>query len=304
MMELKKERNILHQLVKSREAVRKKYNLLKQNKAYVDKTIGETLKPIIDPLDKLVSLSKTKNTTTLNKTDDKKYFNSTRNNIHEINHNKNTDLDATFDDDGMRYESVFSDDDKASDTIIANKTLSSQYLETLDKKTAHLDKLYGVRKTDGKLYFGDSEIFLTDDDIVVKSRKFPNTNGLLELLFKKDPNQSIFDKKDLNTYREMMKITNCHRKKFEENGEIRRHKSRKYDNIIAPLFENVSGQGLQTDYKVARFNSIKDYVYWDNPNELVDRLRLLVAERSTGNNAHANEIYSIIEDLRDGGYIY
>ena len=36
MMELKKERNILNQLVKSREAVRKKYNLLNQKKDYVD----------------------------------------------------------------------------------------------------------------------------------------------------------------------------------------------------------------------------------------------------------------------------
>ena len=82
--------------------------------------------------------------------------------------------------------SVFSDDDnKASETIIANKTLSRQYLETLDKKTAHLYKLYGVRKTDGKLYFGYSEIFLTDDDIIVKSRKFSNTNGLLRVIIQK-----------------------------------------------------------------------------------------------------------------------
>ena len=144
------------------------------------------------------------------KTDDKKFFNSTRN-IHEINRNKNTDLDATFDDDGMCYESVFSDDvDKASDRIIANETLSSQYLKTLDEKTANLDNLYRVRKIDGKLYFGDSEIFLTDDDIIVKSRKFSNTNELLELLFKKDPNRSIFDKKNLDTCRDVMKITNCH----------------------------------------------------------------------------------------------
>ena len=111
MMELKKERNILHQFVKSREAVRKKYNLLKQNKNYVDQAIGVTLKPITDRLDELVSLSKSKNIATLNKTDDKKFFNSNRNNVYEINRNKNTDLDSTFDHDGMRYESVFSDDD-------------------------------------------------------------------------------------------------------------------------------------------------------------------------------------------------
>ena len=104
--------------------------------------------------------------------------------------------------------------------------------------------MYGVPKINGELYLGNSEIFLTDDDIKVKRRKFPNTNGLLELLFTKDPNRSIFDKKDLDTYREMMEMTYCHRKKFDKNGEIRRHKSKKYDNIIAPLFENVSGHGL------------------------------------------------------------
>ena len=60
MMDLKKEQNILHQLVKSREAIRKKYNLLKQNKAYAERVISKTLKPITDPLNELVSLSKTK----------------------------------------------------------------------------------------------------------------------------------------------------------------------------------------------------------------------------------------------------
>lgn len=53
------EQNILTQLVKAREAVRRKYNLLKRNKEYIEKVVGETFKPIIDPLDKLV-LDKTK----------------------------------------------------------------------------------------------------------------------------------------------------------------------------------------------------------------------------------------------------
>ena len=57
-------------------------------------------------------------------------------------------------------------------------------------------------------------------------------------------------------------------------------------------------------YKIADLHRSKDYVYWDDPNELVDRLRLLVAEQEAGNNFHANEINSIIEELREGGYIY
>ncbi|EZA53516.1 hypothetical protein X777_07026 [Ooceraea biroi] len=46
-----------------------------------------------------------------------------------------------------------------------------------------------------------------------------------------------------------------------------------------------------------------DYVHWDNPNELVDRLRLLNASRQAGNNSHDNEMLSIIEELREAGLI-
>lgn len=46
-----------------------------------------------------------------------------------------------------------------------------------------------------------------------------------------------------------------------------------------------------------------DYVHWNDPNELVDRLRLLEASRQAGNNAHDNEILSIIEELYEAGLI-
>jgi len=44
-----------------------------------------------------------------------------------------------------------------------------------------------------------------------------------------------------------------------------------------------------------------DYVHWDDPNELVDRLLLLDASHRAGNNAHDNEMLSIIEELRESG---
>lgn len=39
--------------------------------------------------------------------------------------------------------------------------------------------------------------------------------------------------------------------------------------------------------------------FWDNPNELVDRLRLLISSTSVGHNNHNNEIISIIEELKE-----
>lgn len=47
-----------------------------------------------------------------------------------------------------------------------------------------------------------------------------------------------------------------------------------------------------------------DYIYWDDPNELVDRLRLLIASQAAGNTSHTNEIFSIIEELREGEIVY
>ena len=46
-----------------------------------------------------------------------------------------------------------------------------------------------------------------------------------------------------------------------------------------------------------------DYVHWDDPNELVDRLQLLDASHRAGNNAHDNEMLLIIEELREAGFI-
>ncbi|KYM98255.1 hypothetical protein ALC62_11042 [Cyphomyrmex costatus] len=46
-----------------------------------------------------------------------------------------------------------------------------------------------------------------------------------------------------------------------------------------------------------------EYVHWDDPNKLVDRLRLLDASQRAGNTAHGNEMLSIIEELREAGLI-
>ena len=47
-----------------------------------------------------------------------------------------------------------------------------------------------------------------------------------------------------------------------------------------------------------------DYVYWDDPNELVERLHILHLSKQAGNTNLDNEILNIEEELREGGYIY
>lgn len=63
----------------------------------------------------------------------------------------------------------------------------------------------------------------------------------------------------------------------------------------------VSKKGGGLTLKVNKHNT--DYVYWDNVNELVDRLRLLVASMIAGHTGHNNEIISIVEELKEANII-
>lgn len=66
-------------------------------------------------------------------------------------------------------------------------------------------------------------------------------------------------------------------------------------------FPKLKVGGSLPDLKTYKSNT--DYVYWDDPNELIERLKLLIASKSAGNSNHDNEIVSIIEELREAGII-
>lgn len=63
--------------------------------------------------------------------------------------------------------------------------------------------------------------------------------------------------------------------------------------------EEAGGSGLM-EYR----NVGKEYVYWDDPNELVERLKLLMASQNAGHTGHLNEINSIIEEMWERRIIY
>lgn len=68
----------------------------------------------------------------------------------------------------------------------------------------------------------------------------------------------------------------------------------------------VGGKGMNAiDFNFIPYN-VKNrivYEYFDDPNELCDRLRLLVSSRMAGNSNHMQEINSILEELRELGCI-
>lgn len=65
-----------------------------------------------------------------------------------------------------------------------------------------------------------------------------------------------------------------------------------YENIVNKLFPSGGGVKLQKH----------NLMYWNDPNELIDRLRLLLAFQAAGNTGVSNEI-SIFEELHEAGII-
>lgn len=61
------------------------------------------------------------------------------------------------------------------------------------------------------------------------------------------------------------------------------------------------GAGIKSHFIPYMENIV--YEHYDDVNEIVDRLRLLIASRAAGNTNHAQEINSIISELRESGYI-
>ncbi|KYN30394.1 hypothetical protein ALC56_15323 [Trachymyrmex septentrionalis] len=132
-------------------------------------------------------------------------------------------------------------------------------------------------------------------------------SGLYELIFKRIPDDALYTEDDMHKYKSMLLVTNAHKHKYHSQGRLLSNKGYKSKHVIAPLMsvtpkkQKKSGKGLP--HAMTLNDNAIDYVHWDDPNELVDRLRLLDASHRAGNNGHDNEMLSIIEELREAGLL-
>ena len=308
MVDFKREKQVLSQIAKSQQAIRKKYMLLKHGKETAEKLFNETFKPIVSPLEKLVNIAAEpeifKDRTIKHESEM----------IKDIKHEP--DDTFHFSDFDTSFKTAAASSEINSNNIKKSDVVDGEYFKLFNKgNKKNLDTIYGVRKINDKMMIGDSPIEFDLARINVKNKSYPKTYGLMELLFKKEPDRSQISKADRENYQLIIEDTNAYRKRHREDTPILNSSSEKFHDFISsipdlnrsvefrkPKKKKVGGKLPR--YKIARLNTQMDYIYWDDPNELVDRLRLLVAEQSAGNPSHINEIHSIIEELREGGYIY
>lgn len=202
------------------------------------------------------------------------------------------------------------------------------------------DRTYGIYYDDDTWKMGSYAVQFSDNNIIIDGITYKGTPGLFELIFKKNPNE--YTESDLENYKSMLLHTGAHRigdgtrvkgnkgpKYTNIIANIFPSKKRKHQltftyDVKKPVITQqtshlselngsipetslqehkkmrpTSGEGLEMRLANTKF----DYRYWDDPNEMVDRLRLLNASKQAGNTSLNNEIISILEELKEANII-
>jgi hypothetical protein len=141
-----------------------------------------------------------------------------------------------------------------------------------------IDTIYGPKynMNAGNWTMGSKITTFGVDDIYVGNKSYKGTQGLYELLFASKPEEAYITENDREAYKSILQRTNTHRRNFTSHSRLYYTKTMKYNGIIRPLF-NKTGRGMDARAVL--------HEYWDDPNKLVDRLRLLLASDAAGNNA-------------------
>lgn len=331
------DKTLKEKVVQSAEAVKRKVKLIRNMKTSNNMLLESMLKPLTDPLNQMVESNhnndnnnhhhisnnhitsdfddeiKWKNNKKINSPKDENDY-SERINYTSVQQpsepsssiEKNSDEISNASDNS--YNDSDDDDNDNNNSFKTTESYSPSHNDPIYRKHFEIfeDIPFGVRMVNDKLMLGSNIVSITDKILKVKGTTYNLTPGLYNLLFMKQPDLNIITEDDKRNYKILLLETNAHRRDFNPNKAIKSNKGKKYMNIIKPLFqlsrsnEPTYGHGLPTMKNVG---SDVSYVYWDDPNELVERLKLLIASRDAGNTGLDNEIIAIIEELREAGFV-
>ena len=160
------------------------------------------------------------------------------------------------------------------------------------------DKTFGVRKIGKQHYIGNKHVIIKDDNNIIKEDgdTFFGTVGLWGLITSKDPDKELidWDEYDIRGYRKLMIKTNAlHRDNNPKNPYPKSSKGVKWKMILGPIWENrkmaYEGKGI--------------IMMPSDPNTLLERLDLLLANQKAGHTGVRNTLVSICNELKRQGVL-
>lgn len=341
--------SLTQQLVEVTDAVRKKFNSIKNNRMENMMALEKVYEPVTKPLKEISAATAVKvpqpSSSSSSPIQVKQYTKSRKRSSSSIEstpitsrHKDSSDQDDDGDENKKTRQISFVETPPSStfitspdsDTTLSEKeqlnNVVMKHIHQLSYGDSKYDTVYGVRihPITGKLQMGNAELRFPSDNIEVWANKkklatYKATSTLYGAIFLKLPpilysGEDIVNNEDIQIYKKILEITNAPYKRYDVRNGLNPNKTRKYREIIEPLLSykmvtrsHSSGEGLLLPKipSMKLFNSKGvDYVYWNKPKELINRLRLLWSSKMAGHSGHDNEILNIIEELREEGIVY
>ena len=175
------------------------------------------------------------------------------------------------------------------------------------------DKYYGIQKINGQYKMGLAIVTLDDkSNIYVNNVRFQGTEGLWSLVMLNQP--SDYTQEDLHNYEELVDMTQVIDNPLIKTMNDRPQTTSKYKNILSQFLEDddefyeTQNEKMESDNDEDNQQTVEEgrgITYLPgNINGLLDRLKLVYAEREAGNIlATTNEIVGILDELLRIGYI-
>jgi hypothetical protein len=94
--------------------------------------------------------------------------------------------------------------------------------------------VFGFRNENNSWFIGNTPVAFDGNILLIDNEKYTLTDGLLNLLLQENPYE--YDNSDLMKYKEILLLTNAHKRNYQKGTQIRSNRSKKYKNIISKLF--------------------------------------------------------------------
>jgi hypothetical protein len=124
----------------------------------------------------------------------------------------------------------------------------------------------------------------------IAGHRYEATEGLMELLTKKDPDIDKIIEEDYEDYKEILFNTNALYQNFDPSTRrLNSNKTEMWKLITTKLFPNLVKK---------KGGKLKNITYLpSDPKSLIEQLQLSIASYTAGNNGEYNKINSILDEL-------
>lgn len=331
------DKRVATELIKTRKAVKRKYQSLQSDIAESRFALEQQFKPLSQPIKELLSTIKSENVAIIKRetepTGESEFELKTpsrrkkrrpslipkRLNV-SLPESSFVGVEDADDDVEEVYEGTAQDEAIKEATKTIQEMMRPEILDAyLDAFTADItkdyvqemiqdtedkfDHHYGIQfniETD-KFTIGNKDITFDKEDMIIMEGNQPvrykGTPGFYELMFKKEPRG--YNKHDWANYKDIVKRSAADRVNYDPMERLSGNGGKKYVKIIKPVNIPSTATVKRRGKGLLNLdNKQVEFVPYKNPNTIVNRLQILVASQMAGHTGHNNEIIRIIAELK------